>query len=110
MSEEHPNAEGGEIEIRGGSGASRAELVTNTGKHPAIVVRGPTTAQTITGAVVDLVALVGLVLLIAFDKLSPAEGLPWMAVLLGANVAGGKYRKNGAPAPRSSALFSLLGL
>jgi len=87
-----------------------AELVTNTGKHPAIVVRGPTTAQVIVGAVVDVAALVGLVLLIAFDKLTPAEGLPWMAVLLGANVAGGKYRKNGAPAGRSSALMALIGL
>jgi hypothetical protein len=87
-----------------------AELVTNTGKHPAIVVKGPTTAQTIVGAIVDLTALVGLVLLIAFDKLTPAEGLPWMAVLLGANVAGGKYRKNGPPAGRSSAMLALLGL
>ena len=34
------------------------------------------------GAVVDILAVSGVIILIGFDKLTPGEGLPWLAAVL----------------------------
>lgn len=81
-----------------------AKLVTDTGAHPAIVIKPASSLALVLGLVLDLVALGGIVLLIALDKLTPAEGLPWIALLLGGKVASMRRRKTPTSGGASAAL------
>jgi hypothetical protein len=91
-----------------GSKPKGAQLVTDTGEHPAIVIRQASNLALILGLVLDLVALIGIVVLIALDKLTPAEGLPWIALLLGGKAAAMRRRKP-PPSGGTSAALSLFG-
>ena len=52
------------------------------------------------GLLIDLVALAGVLALIGADKLTPSEGLPWLAALM----AGRLYPK------RNSGTLTMLGV
>jgi hypothetical protein len=86
--------------------ADPSVLVTSTGEHPAIVIAQPTRTMLVFGMALDLVALVGIFVLMALDKLQPSEGLPVIFLLLGVKVAA---IVKGAP-PSISALLSILGI
>lgn len=81
-------------------------VVTATGEHPAIVIAQPSRTMLIFGMVLDLVALIGIFILMGLDKLQPSEGLPIIFVLLGIKVAA---IAKGAP-PSIGALVSILGI
>lgn len=83
-----------------------AVLVTATGKHPAIVVRPPSAAATYTSHAVDLVVALGILVLIFFDKVSPAEGLPWLTLILGVKLRAAR----GKPPAAGSGVGSIAAL
>ena len=82
-------------------------VVTATGEHPAIVLPPETRLQLLAGVLIDLVALAGMIMLIALDKLTPTEGLPWIALLLGVKAAGVGRR---FPPGAGGAIVSILGI
>jgi hypothetical protein len=58
----------------------------------------------------DLVALVGVVVLIALGQLTPTEGLPWIALLVGSKAAKAVTKKGGGGGASGSGLLGMLGL
>jgi len=88
-----------------------AELVTQTGRHPAIVIKPEPRGRVALGLVVDAVALICVTVLIALGKVTAAEGLPWIGLLLGlkakAMAGNGKPTK---PPSSGGAILGLLGL
>jgi hypothetical protein len=84
-----------------------AELVTHTGRHPAVVVKQPSTAELVLGFVVDLVVVVGLFVLMALRIITATEGLPWVALVVGGKLVALRRR---TPPANGSATLSLLGV
>jgi hypothetical protein len=88
-------------------------LETATGSYPAVVLKPEPRGRVVLGLVLDVVALICVTVLIALDKISAAEGLPWVALLLGLK-ARTATRKNGngsTPTHQSGgAILGLLGL
>ncbi len=84
-------------------------VVTETGEHPAVVIRPEPRSHVLVGLLLDLVALAGVILLISLDKLSPTEGLPWIALLLGVK-ASGAVRRGAPPTGGAGAILSILGI
>ncbi len=85
-------------------------VVTSTGEHPAIIIQPEPRWQILMGFLLDLVALAGMFLLMALDKLTVTEGLPWIALLLGVKASSLVRGKGVPPSGGAGVIFSILGI
>lgn len=89
-----------------------AMISTSSGNYPAVVIKPEPPRRVALGLLVDCVALICVTVLIAIGKVTAAEGLPWIGLLLGLK-AKSMASSNGKPKPpntNNGAILSLFGL
>ncbi|KKN15820.1 hypothetical protein LCGC14_0982120 [marine sediment metagenome] len=81
-------------------------LVTDTGKHPVVIIKPEPTSRFIAGLALDITIVLCITALILFNKITASEGLPWVALLAG--VKANQLRKPGLGS--AGAVLSILGI
>ena len=81
-------------------------LVTDTGRHPVVVIKPEPTGRFIAGLVLDVTIVVCITVLILFHEITASEGLPWIALIVG--VKANQLRKPGLGS--AGAVLTILGI
>jgi hypothetical protein len=85
-------------------------LVTDTGEHPALVIQPEPRGRVLAGLLLDFTVLVGLMVLIGIDKITPEAGLPWIALILGVKARSVLRRNGPTSGVGTGAILSILGI
>lgn len=86
-----------------------AQLVTDTGAHPAIVIKPEAQGRFVAGLALDIVAVICITVLIALDKVTALEGLPFVALVLSVKIRN-RVKNGGGGASGGGAILSLIGM